>query len=120
MNKSTFKKQFPDVSVQEITLEKVLSRKDKEEIVYKLVTGLNTGLITYEDSGRSLKIFTSYRLKHAIDRMTKGSPALDENSGRVGTITSEQPFILGCEMCIRVDFGDSSDVYACSYFAKQF
>lgn len=118
MNKSTFKKQFPDVSVQVITLEKVLSRKDKEEFVSKLVAGLNTGLITYEDSGRSLKIFTSYRLKHAIDGMTKGSQVLDENSGRVGTITSEQPFICGCEMCIRVDFGDSSDVYACTYFAK--
>lgn len=120
MNKSTFKKQFPDVSVQEITLEKVLSRKDKEEIVSKLVAGLNTGLITYEDGGRSLKIFTSYRLKHAIDGMTKGAKVLDENSGRFGMVTSEQPFILGCEMCIRVDFGDSSDVYACSYFAKQF
>lgn len=37
MNKSTFKKQFPDVCVQDITLEKVLSRKDKEEIVLKEV-----------------------------------------------------------------------------------
>lgn len=118
MNKSTFKKQFPDVSVQVITLEKVLSRKDKEEFVSKLVAGLNTGLITYEDSGRSLKVFTSYRLKHAIDRMSKGSPVLNENNGRVGTVISEQPFICGCEMCIRVDFGGSSDVYACTYFAK--
>mgnify|MGYP000972694201 FL=1 len=69
MNKSTFKKQFPDVCVQDITLEKVLSRKDKEEIVLKLVTGLNTGLIYYQDEGRALKVFTSYRLKHAIDRI---------------------------------------------------
>lgn len=118
MNKSTFKKQFPDVSVQEITLEKVLSRKDKEEIVLKLVAGLNTGLITYQDGGRSLTVFTSYGLKHAIDGMTKGSRVLDENRGLVGTVISESPFICGCEMCIRVDFGESSDVYACSYFAK--
>lgn len=118
MNKSTFKKQFPDVSVQEINLEKVLSRRDKEEIVSNLIAGLNTGLITYEDYGRSLKVFTSYRLKQSIDGMTKGSNVLDENSGRVGTVTSEQPFICGYEMCIRVDFGDSSDVYACTYFAK--
>ena len=118
MNKSTFKKQFPDVSVQEIGLEKVLSRRAKEEIVKKLVVGLNTGLITYEDYGRSLKVFTSYRLKHAIDGMGKGSQVLDENSGRVGIVISEQPFICGCEMCIEVDFGDSSDAYACTYFAK--
>ncbi|WP_148477738.1 hypothetical protein [Parabacteroides johnsonii] len=95
-----------------------LSRKDKEEIVLKLVTGLNTGLIYYQDEGRALKVFTSYRLKHAIDRMVKGSEVLDENKGLVGTVISEHPFICGCEMCIRVDFGESSDVYACSYFAK--
>lgn len=118
MNKSIFKKRFPDVRVQEINLEKVLSRKEKEEIVSNLLTGLNTGLITYEDYGRSLKVFTSYRLKLAIDGMTKGSLVLDENSGRVGTIISEQPFICGCEICIRVDFGNSSDIYACTYFAK--
>ena len=104
MNKSTFKKQFPDVCLQDITLEKVLSRKDKEEIVLKLVTGLNTGLIYYQDEGRALKVFTSYRLKHAIDRMAKGSEVLDENKGLVGTVISEHPFICGCEMCIRVDF----------------
>lgn len=118
MNKSMFKKKFPDVSIQEITLAKVVSRKDKEEIVLKLVAGLNTGLITYQDGGRSLKVFTSYRLKNAIDAMTKGLRVLDENRGLVGTVVSESPFICGCEMCLRVDFGEGSDVYACSYFAK--
>lgn len=118
MNKSTFKKLFPDVSVQEITLEKVLSRKDKEEFVLKLVTGLRTGLIMYQNGGRSLKVFTSYRLKNAIDTMTKGSQVLDENRGLVGTVVSESPFICGCEMCIRVDFGKGSDVYACTYFTR--
>lgn len=118
MNKSTFKKQFPDVNVQKIDFTKILSRKEKEDFVFKLVAGLNTGLITYEDCGRSLKVYTSYKLKHALEGMTKGSQVLDENSGRVGTIISENPFICGCEMCIRVDFGNSSDVYSCTYFAK--
>lgn len=116
MNKQNFKKQFPDVCIQDITFDDILSRSVIESKVLELVSGLDTGLITYESSGRKLKVFTSDRLKASLENMVKGYQVLDQNTGLTGTVTSDQPFICGCEMCVRVDFGKSSDVYACTYF----
>ena len=48
--------------------------------------------------------------------MIKGEQVLDENTGLVGTIMSEEPFVCSAEMCVRVSFGETSDVYACTYF----
>lgn len=116
MEKQDFKKSFPDVCVQEITFKPFLSRKDIEDKVIKLVEGLQTGLLYYESSGRKLKVFTSYQLKDKLDKMVKGEQVIDENTGLVGTITSEKPFVCSHEMCVRVSFGENSDVYSCIYF----
>lgn len=116
MKKQDFKKSFPDVCVQEITFEKVISRRDIEDKVIKLVNGLQTGLLAYESYGKKLNVFTSYRFKDKLDKMIKGYRVLDENTGLVGTITSEEPFVCSAEMCVRVSFGETSDVYACTYF----
>ena len=48
MNKSTFKKQFPDVCMQDITFYNILCREAIENEVIKLVNGLNTGLLGQE------------------------------------------------------------------------
>ena len=116
MKKQDFKKSFPDVCVQERTFEKVISRRDIEDKVIKLVDGLQTGLLGYESAGKELKVFTSYRFKDKLDKMVKGEQVLDENTGLVGIITSEEPFVCSAEMCVRVNFGENSDVYACTYF----
>lgn len=116
MNKQSFKKKFPDVCLQDITFDDILSRSVVESKVLELVAGLDTGLIVYESSGRKLKVFTSDRLKSQLENMIKGYQVLDENTGIVGTVTSEKPFICSCEMCVRVDFGKGADVYACTYF----
>lgn len=116
MNKQDFKKQFPDVCMQDITFESILSRGMIENKVLELVAGLDTGLITYESSGKKLKIFTSDRLKASLENMVKGYQVLDQNTGLTGTITSDKPFMSSCEMCVRVEFGVNSDIYACTYF----
>ena len=116
MKKQDFKKSFPDVCVQEIIFEKVISRREIEDKVIKLVNGLQTGLLGYESSGKKLKVFTSYQFKDKLDKMIKGEQVLDENTGLVGTIMSEEPFVCSAEMCVRVSFGETSDVYACTYF----
>ena len=116
MKRQDFKKSYPDVCVQEITFKTVISRREIEDKVIKLVDGLQTGLLGYESSGKKLKVFTSFRFKDRLDKMIKGEQALDENTGLVGIITSEKPFVCGAEMCIRVSFGETSDVYACTYF----
>lgn len=116
MNKSTFKKQYPDVCMQGLTFDNVLSRKMIEDEVVQLVNRLNTGLLGYESSRLKLKVFTSRQFGAKLQTMTKGAQVLDENTGRVGTIVSDQPFICSCEMCVRIDFGLGSEVYACTYF----
>ena len=116
MNKLTFKKQYPDVCMQDITFDNILSRKMIEDEVAQLVNRLNTGLLGYESSRRKLKVFTSYQFGAKLRTMTKGAQVLDENTGLVGTIVSDQPFICSCAMCVRVDFGFGSEVYACTYF----
>jgi len=116
MNKSTFKKQFPDVCVQKVTFIMIASRQAVEDYVIHLTSGLNTGLLGYTYSGKKLEVFTSERFKTKLDNMTKGTQLLDENTGLTGTITSDKPFICSCEMCIRIDFGSGPDVFACTYF----
>lgn len=116
MNKQDFKKQFPDVCMQDITFENILSRGVIESKVLELVSGLDTGLIAYELSGKKLKVFTSDRLKASLDNMVKGYQVLDQNTGLTGTITSDKPFICSREMCVNVDFGTESGAYACTYF----
>lgn len=116
MNKSTFKKQYPDVCVQEITFLRVESRAAVEKTVTDLVKGLATGLLGYACSGKKLRVFTSDLFNAQLKSMIKGMQLLDENTGLTGTITSDEPFICSCEMCIRIDFGLGSDVFACTYF----
>lgn len=116
MDKSTFKKQYPDVCMQKITTPKILTRREIETKVIQIVENLETGLLAYESSGREVKVFTSLQFANKLKTMTKDSQILDENTGLVGTITSDKPFVCSCEMCVRVDFGEWSDVYACTYF----
>lgn len=116
MKKQDFKKNYPDVCVQDITFKSVISRREIENTVIKLVDGLQTGLLGYESCGKKLKVFTSYQFKDRLEQMVKGEQVLDENTGLVGTITSEEPYVCSAEMCVRVSFGESSDVYACTYF----
>lgn len=116
MTKKDFKKQFPDVAKQEITFLRVESRSSVEKTVIDLVKGLKTGLLGYTYSGKKLNVFTSEIFKTQLNKMIKGTSVVDKNTQQEGTITSDEPFICSSEMCIRVDFGKGSDVYACSYF----
>ncbi|CDD89006.1 hypothetical protein [Coprobacter fastidiosus] len=116
MLKSDFSKKYPDVVVQNMNFDIILSRADIEKKVLLLVNSLETGLLGYEVSGKKLKVFTSKKFKLQLDTLTKGSSVLDENTGLIGIITSNIPFVCCCEMCIRVDFGTGGDVYSCVYF----
>lgn len=116
MNKSTFKKQYLDVCMQDITFDNVLSRKVIEDKVIQLINWLNIRLLRCESSRCKLKVFTSYQFGAKLKTMTKETQILDENTGLVGTIVSGQPFIFSCEMSVRVDFGNGTEVYACTYF----
>lgn len=116
MKKQDFKKSYPDVCVQELEFPQILSRKAIEDKVLQMVEFLDTGLLAYETDGRTVTVFISDTFGRKLQSMTKGEQVLDENAGLVGTISSEKPFICGRTMCVRVDFGNGSDVFECTYF----
>ena len=63
MLKSDFSKKYPDVVVQNMNFDIILSRADIEKKVLLLVNSLETGLLGYEVSGKKLKVFRKNRVR---------------------------------------------------------
>lgn len=119
MTKEDFIKKYPDVALQQLSSKVVLSRAEKEKIVEGMCKSLGTGLVYYESRGKKIKVFTSYRLKDELDKMVPGYEVTDPNTGQVGIVISEEPNLLGREMCVRVKFGNASDWYGVDYLIKE-
>lgn len=116
MDKKDFKKKFPDVKLQQLVTEFVFSRAKVEETVLKLVKGLDTGLVYYEYDGRTIKVFTSDTFKFRLGCMKKGDTVLHQHRGIIGTVISDEPFIICGSLCIRVEFDGKEDAYDCEFF----
>jgi hypothetical protein len=116
MNKKDFQKKFPDVMLQQLTTAFVFSRAKVEETVLKLIKGLDTGLVYYEYDSKTIKVFTSDTFKNCLDGLKKGDQVLNQNTGIVGTVISEVPFLISGSLCIRVDFDGNVDAYNCDFF----
>ena len=110
MNEKDFQKKFPDVKLQELETKVVLSRAQVQECVIGLIRLLDTGLLYYDYSSRTIRVFTSDKIKAEIDKMIPG---------KVGTIISGEPFIICGQMCVTVDFDGNKDAYDCEFFVKQ-
>lgn len=116
LNKTYFQKKFPDVSVQIMETSAVLSRADVEQRVLGLVGALDTGLLYYWYDGRIVKIFTSDKMKVELDKMIPGYEVLNQNTGKIGRIVSEKPYVMSCQMCLTVDFDGKKESYDCAFF----
>ena len=116
MNKSNFKKKFPDVKLQQLTTKYVFSKAQVEETVLKVVKGLDTGMAYYEYDSKTIKIFTRDKFKQNLESMKKGDTVLHQRRGIIGTVLSEEPFPVCGSLCIRVDFDGSIDTYDCAFF----
>ena len=111
------KKKFPDVCKQVFELFDVESRSEIEPRVLKFSEMYHHKVIAYEvHFGRIIYAFTSGIFTEKLASMKKGDTVVDSAIGRVGVIVSDKPFFCSCTLCIRVDFGDTSDVYDCAYF----
>ena len=110
------KKQFPDVCKQVIDFKYVFSRREVENKIIKFTEVFGQKAIVYVQRGKRVVVYTSQIFTDKLKTMKKGDIVTDISTGRVGVITSEEPFFCGCSLCIRVDFTDSSEVYDCSYF----
>ena len=110
------KKKFPDICKQVLDFEYVFSRREIEDKVIRFSDTFGQSVIAYTQSGKRLCIYTSQIFTEKLKSMRKDDTVVDSAIGRVGVIVSDKPFFCSCTLCIRVDFGDTSDVYDCSYF----
>ena len=118
VTKTTFKKKFPDVKVQKLQTSVVFSRQQVEETVLKMCDSLGTGLLYYNYANRWITVYTSEKMKTALDSMKPGSEVFHEHYGVYGKVMSDKPFVICGELCIRVDFGGlpENGVYSCVCF----
>ncbi len=116
MVKNDFIEKYPDVKVQEVTTHDILSRNQIEKLVSGVSELINTAPLFFEHSGKEITIFTSEKFKSKIQQFTLGCEVIDPNTDAVGVITSDKPFYVCGELCVRVKFGNSSDTYSCDYF----
>lgn len=116
MTKKDFQKKIPDVRVQPMKTSVVLSRADIEQCVLGLVKALDTGLLYYWYDGRIVKIFTSDKMKIELDKMIPGYEVLNQNTGKIGCVVSEKPYVMSCQMCVTVDFDGNKEAYDCDFF----
>ena len=110
------RKQFPDVCKQVFDFDCVFSRREIEDKVIQFSDMFGQQAMVYVQLGKRLVIYTSQIFTDKLKSMKKGDIVADISSGRVGIISSDEPFFCGCSLCLRVDFADSSDVYDCAYF----
>ena len=118
MNKRDFQKKFPDVKLQELETKVVLSRAQVQECVIGLIRSLDTGLLYYDYSCKTIRVFTSDKIKAEIDKMTPAYQVTHPHTGKVGKIISDDPFIICGQMCVTVDFEGKKDAYDCEFFIK--
>lgn len=117
VTKNTFKKKFPDVKVQKLETECVFSKSEVNKVVIDMCTMCGFGLIYFEYNRKIITVYTSEKMKRALDGMCKGEVLLDENTGQLVKIISDKPFIVGGEYCIRILFPNGEeDIYCCEYF----
>ena len=110
------KKKFPDVCKQVFDIEYVFSRREIEDKVIRFSDTFGQSVIAYTQSGKRLCIYTSKIFTDQLKSMRKDDSVVDSAIGRVGVIVSDKPFFCSCTLCLRVDFGATSDVYDCAYF----
>ena len=110
------KKQFPDVCKQVLHFDYVYSRREVEDKVLQFSELFGQKAMVYVQQGKKVVVYTSQIFTEKLNTMKKGDIVADISSGRVGVISSDEPFFCGCSLCLRVDFADSSDVYDCAYF----
>lgn len=119
MDKIDFQKKFPDVKLQELETKVVLSRAQVQECIIGLIRSLDTGLVYYDYSAKTIRVFTSDKIKEEIDKMIPGFQVAHPRTGKVGKVISDAPFIICGQMCVTVDFDGNKDAYDCEFFVER-
>ncbi len=118
MDIADFKKKFPDIHVQLLETNKVLSRAEIEDTVKQFMKLFDSGLVAYESRGRNIKVFTSDKMKHGLEKLKPGCEVTHPLDGRKGIVMGEVALVCGTP-CIRVEFDGKSDMYDCETFITE-
>lgn len=117
VTKNTFKNKFPDVKIQRLETKVVFSKREVEKTVVDMCNMCGLGLLYYESSGKKITVYTSEKMKQELDLMIVGAELTDKNTGEKVRVVSDEPFIVGGEYCIRIQYpGGSEDVFSCEFF----
>lgn len=119
MNIADFKKKFPDVKLQLLETEEIISRRDIEEVVVNMTRSMGMGLIYYESRGKKIKVFTSDKMKQMQDKMVPGYRVKNKNTGMEGTVIDENLYIICGSPCVKVRMDDGyEDAYDVEFFIE--
>lgn len=86
------------------------------DIVEQATKSMNMGLVYYEHRGCNITVFTSDKMKNALDKMVKGFTVIEPNTGEEGIVLSDKPFLNCGKYCVRVEFPGEEFIYSCEYF----
>ena len=72
MEREYFEYKYPDVKKIKAETNKVLSKSEIQDLVMKMVSSFDTGLVYYSYYGKNLEVFTSDKMNHAVQTMKIG------------------------------------------------
>lgn len=119
MEKEYFEDKFPDVKKIKAETKKVLSKREVQDLVMKMVSSFDTGLLYYSCHGKNLEVFTSDKMKVALQAMKKGDKVINPETGEEGEVISDSPTIVGGTLCIEVSFPSETSLFDCDFFVQE-
>lgn len=116
VTKNTFRKKFPDVKVQRLETKVVFSKREIEKTVVDMCNMCGFGLLYFEAAGKKITVYTSDKMKEELSKMTDGAELTEPNTGQHVQVISREPFLVGGEYCIRVQFPNGyNHIYSCEF-----
>lgn len=119
MEKEYFEDKFPDVKKIKAETNKVLSKSEVQDLVMKMVSSFDTGLVYYSYYGKNLEVFTSDKMKVELQAMKKGDKVINPETGEEGEVISDSPTIVGGTLCIKVSFPSETSLFDCDFFVQE-
>nr|DAU37142.1 MAG TPA: hypothetical protein [Caudoviricetes sp.] len=119
MEREYFEYKYPDVKKIKAETNKVLSKSEVQDLVLKMVDSFKTGLLYYSYYGKNLEVFTSDKMKLALQTMKKGGKVIHPGTGEEGEVLSDSPIIVCGSLCVKVAFPSETALFDCDIFVQE-
>jgi hypothetical protein len=111
MEREDFEYKYPDVKKIKAETNRVLSKSEVQDLVTKMVSSFDTGLVYYSYYGKNLEVFTSDKMLHALQTMKKWDKVIHPGTGEEGKVLSDNPVIVCGTLCIKVSFPSETSLF---------